>query len=141
MNFTPPVLSVVISTVRYCTSLQRRACGIKAEIINEHLEMNSLWRLVGVTLSGEQAGLPSPKAVTDAWGGDLSDLGHSQELQFVSTNNTRSSEGPLYHCRRTTIVLCSVSFVSISQFLNTVVSKSLGMLGQIVLYCKKNLKE
>lgn len=69
MNFTPPVLSVVISAVRYCTSLQRRACGIKAEIINEHLEMNSLLRLVGVTLSGEQAGLPSPKAVTDAWGG------------------------------------------------------------------------
>ncbi|KAL7878981.1 hypothetical protein AOLI_G00099550 [Acnodon oligacanthus] len=28
--------------------------------------MNSLWRLVGVTLSRERAGFPSPKEVTDA---------------------------------------------------------------------------
>lgn len=58
--------------------------------------MNSLWRLLGVTLSGEQASLLSPEEVTD--GGEyLSDLGHSQELQFVSTDNMHSPEGPLIH--------------------------------------------
>lgn len=47
VNSMLPVLSLIISAVRYCTSAQRHACSI----INEHLEMNSLCLLLGVTLS------------------------------------------------------------------------------------------
>lgn len=85
VNFTPLVLSLVISMVRYCAPAQ--SCVFS--IITEHLEMNSLWLLLGVTLS-------RPTCWARSWWmmvvEDLSDLGHSQELQFVSVDNLDSPE-------------------------------------------------
>lgn len=84
-NFTPPVVSLVISTVRYCALEQICMCSI----ITEHLEMNSLWLLLGVTLSRATHCTQSWWMMVEE---DLSELGHSQELQFVSVDNLHSPE-------------------------------------------------